>query len=364
MAADLKELVARLKAKPAPAAGPDYAGGLSTGSTLLNLACSGRPDVGFLPGHVYLLVGDSSSGKTFLSLTCFAEACRNRHYDDYRLVYDNAEDGALMDWDKYFGRKAALRVQPPRGNRVLPEYSATVEQFYDNLNDAMSDSPVLYVLDSMDALSSTAEAKAVGKQRLARRKGGKESGSYGDGKAKANSSLLRLAHNKVVETGSILIIVMQTRDNIGLDAMFNPKVRAGGRAPTFYATLELWSSVKGLIRKPYKGKNLPVGITSKVQVKKNRLTGRNRSVEFPIYYDTGIDDVGGMVRYLLDWEFWKKGKGGIIQTPEDVNFAGTEEDLIRYVEENNLEKLLRKHAAAAWREAEAALAVERKPRYK
>ena len=43
--------------------------GLSTGSTLLNLACTGKTHAGFLPGYYYFIVGDSVSGKSFLSLT-------------------------------------------------------------------------------------------------------------------------------------------------------------------------------------------------------------------------------------------------------------------------------------------------------
>ena len=39
---------------------------LSTGSTLLNLACTGKPYRGFAKGKYYFIVGDSSSGKTFL----------------------------------------------------------------------------------------------------------------------------------------------------------------------------------------------------------------------------------------------------------------------------------------------------------
>jgi len=70
---------------------------LSTGSTLLNLACTGFPERGFIKGHYYFIVGDSTSGKTWLSLTCLAEASINPNFKNYRFIYDNAEDGALMN---------------------------------------------------------------------------------------------------------------------------------------------------------------------------------------------------------------------------------------------------------------------------
>ena len=42
---------------------------LGTGSTLLNLAISGKTCGGFPAGKYVFFVGDSSSGKTFLALT-------------------------------------------------------------------------------------------------------------------------------------------------------------------------------------------------------------------------------------------------------------------------------------------------------
>ena len=78
-------------------------GAVSTGCTLLNLACTDRPDVGFLKGHYYYLVGDSASGKTWLTLSCFAEASLNPAFKDYRFVFDDVENGALMDIEHYFG---------------------------------------------------------------------------------------------------------------------------------------------------------------------------------------------------------------------------------------------------------------------
>ena len=53
---------------------------VSTGSTLLNLACTGFPDRGFAKGYYYFIVGDSESGKTWLALTCLAEASINKNF--------------------------------------------------------------------------------------------------------------------------------------------------------------------------------------------------------------------------------------------------------------------------------------------
>ncbi|NBW63138.1 MAG: hypothetical protein EBR33_08250, partial [Synechococcaceae bacterium WB4_1_0192] len=60
--------------------------GLSTGSTLLNLALTGKTTGGLDRGCYYLIVGSSSGGKTFAVLTALAEASIDPHFADYRLT--------------------------------------------------------------------------------------------------------------------------------------------------------------------------------------------------------------------------------------------------------------------------------------
>src|SRR3990167_7048795 len=115
-------------------------GAVSTGSTLLNLACSDHPDCGFFKGAYYYLVGDSTSGKTWLSLSCFAEACLNSHFRDYRLIFDDVEGGDMMDMAYYFGERAAKRLEAPAlSQRKGPINSDTVESFYYHISDLIKD---------------------------------------------------------------------------------------------------------------------------------------------------------------------------------------------------------------------------------
>src|SRR5258708_7874258 len=160
-----EEIKKQSKNKPVKQ-GVNYKDGISTGSTMLNLATTGRTAVGFLPGHYYLFVGDSGSGKTFLCLTCMAEATLNPFYDEYRFIFDNAENGALMDMERFYGKKMAGRLEPPGGNRDNPKYSGTVEEFYYHVDNAFKrGDPFIYVLDSMDALTSEDEQKTFNKGR-------------------------------------------------------------------------------------------------------------------------------------------------------------------------------------------------------
>jgi RecA/RadA recombinase len=338
-----------------PAEKIDWKAGLSTGSTLLNLSITGRTNVGLLAGHYFLLVGDTNSGKTFFSRVLLAEAANNPKFDGYHLIYDDVEDGALMDTAKFFGKKLEERMDRFPSSR-------TVEEFYFNVSDQLdSGQPFIYILDSMDGLSSTPELEKFQERKAAARKDKEITGSYGDGKAKRNSQDLRQVRNRLKETGSILVIINQTRDNLGFGAMFQPKSRSGGHALEFYAAAQLWTSVKEKIKRQVKGKKRQIGIISKVQVKRSRFTGREGSVEIPIFWSTGIDDVGSMILWLINEGYWK-GTKEKVEAPE-FDWNGPIEELVEKIEVEGKERQLRMLIAAHWRAVEEACAVKRKKRY-
>lgn len=355
---------------------------LSCGATLGNLAASGRIQGAFCKGRYHFYVGDSGSGKTMLCLGLFAEATHNKNFDDYRLIYDNAEDGALMEIEKFFGKKCAERLEPPsvdaNGGAV---YSTTIEDFYYNLYNALThtvkeqvvqadgkkksvdrNKPCIYVLDSMDSLDSEYSGKKFLEGKREWDGGPKAKGDYGDGKAKKNSQNARKITAMLRDTRSILVVICQTRDNIDAD-MFEPdQTFAGGRAIKFYAALEMWTSIAKRLKRSVNGHDRQIGIVTRVTVKKNRLTGKEWSVTVPMYWSSGVDDVGSMVDFLVDEKHWKRNQDGIIKADEFKHIAGREA-LIQYIEAENLEKDLQQITADVFNEIVEACKVERKPRY-
>jgi RecA/RadA recombinase len=349
----------RKKRAKAPAE-PVY---LSSGSTLLNLACTGRVDGALRVGHYYLYVGDSNSGKTWLAHTLFAEACINPAFDEYRMIYDAVEGGALMDVERFFGKSAAERIEPPeRSDDGLPVFSDTSESFYFHVADAIDvGAPFIYVLDSQDSLSSDAEKEKFGDDRKAHKAGKEASGTYGDNKAKVHSAKLRRLLSPLKESGSILLILNQTRDSFDI---FQPSSYSGGRALTFYATLQLWSSKPEQIKKMVRGKPRQVGIRAKIRVRKNRETGRDRTAVVPIFSSVGIDDVGSCIDYLVNEKVWKKSKSGVIEVSGiGPSFTGRMEDVVKKIEDRDLEGDLREKVGEVWDEVEKACEIKRKRRY-
>lgn len=327
---------------------------LSTGSTLLNLAISNRAaNGGFRVGSYYLFVGDSSSGKSWLTMTCMAEACIDKRFADYRLVHDNPEDGTLMDVRRYFGKLEDRLEQPPNGT------SQTVEEFYDNLNACLAaGKPFVYVLDSMDVLETEPDLQKKAEHKKARHKARTEgrtvevAGSFGTAKSKLNSNSLRTVIPRLKKLGAVLIIITQTRDKIGQMPVLlgDGKTRGGGHALKFYATVELWTSVAGKVKKRVLDKDRTVGITSQVQTKKNRITGREVKVKLPILYHSGLDDVGSMVDFLVEEGHWKKASG---ISADEFQVKGSREQVVAAVEalDDGVYRL-RKLTARVWRQIE------------
>jgi len=337
---------------------------VSSGCTTLNMALTGKPRYGYHAGGYYLVVGGSSSGKTMLMLTMLAEVANNPNFDHYQIKYDNVEDGAQMDFVKFFGQKMAARIEAPRIVDGVGMHSETIDDFYFNFDDAMDAGPCIYLLDSMDALMGGKERNKFNERRKAARKGklAEVKGDYGDGKAKKNSGDLRGVLAKVRDTRSILVIICQTRDAIDAGPFEPQETRAGGRALTFYSHTEMWMSKGATLKKAVRGVDRQIGMMSNIHIKKNRLSGKEWRVKVPFYHTVGVDDVGCCVDYLIAEKHWPANDKGVITAPE-LSFKGTREKLIQVIEEGDKEVFLRKTVAAVWRQVEADCAVKRKPRY-
>lgn len=320
---------------------------IPTGSTLLNLALSDTKEGGFSPGTVVNIVGDSSAGKTFLLWTLYAEAVRHLVFKNYRLMYDEPEAAFFMKAEKLFGVRPG-RVEMDEANR-----SETVQDWYRKLVGYMDENrPFIYGLDSFDSLSSS-EEKELEEKLL---KTGDEGGSYQMEKPRLAGRILRRVASRIEKTNSLVIVVSQTRDNIGV-TFGEKKKRSGGNALRFYSTHEVWLSVKN----HEKRKEREVGVNVIAKVKKNKLTGKLRMVEFPIYFDYGVDDIGSCIDFLLTEGVWTRS-GNKINT--GGTFTDTRRDLlISQIEENFSENKLQSLVETTWKGIESSIESGRKPKY-
>ena len=333
---------------------------LSSGSTLLNLAASGNPDWALAKGRYFWVVGDSDSGKTWLMLTILAEASINPNFKNYDFIYDDVEGGALMDKERYFGSALADRIEAPQHKDGEAVNSSTVESFYFEIDNRINKvkkgeaRPFIWVLDSMDALE-TKYAAAKFEERKTEYEGGRRAtGDYGDGKAKINSTHIRRVISGLRDTGSILLIISQTRDDIDTGG----STHAGGRALKFYASYQMWTSPGALLTKSVNDQDRQIGITSRIHIRKNRVSGKEWKVEIPIYHSHGIDDIGSCVDFLIKEKHWKQD--GRIDSDFGKFFK---EPLVQKIENEGLEVELRALVLKVWNDIEEKCTVKRKNKY-
>lgn len=334
---------------------------LSSGSVLLNLACSNHPDYSMLSGKYYWMAGASSSGKTFWTLQHLAEASINPEFDEYDLIHDDVEGGSMMDVAKFFGQKLAARIQSPHVINGEPSASGTISDFYIGLNNRFKlleknkCRKFIYLLDSMDALRSEQSDEKFDKRKI----GGSDDGvgDYGMEKPKMNSQRLPDVVAELEKHDCILIVLSQLRDKIGA-GMFEKKTTvSGGHALKFYATWQLWSTLGREETKTVHGNKRQIGITSRISVEKNRLSGKEWVIELPIYWSHGIDDVGGCVDFLIDEKKIPKDKNGKL-TAVDFSFEGSRDELVQYIYRGGLQRTLRNVTVETWREIEQQCAVD------
>lgn len=279
-----------LEALSVPAAASDYFARtvkegvefLTSGCALIDCAVGG----GWAMGRVVNIVGDKSAGKTLLAI----EACANfdRAYPDGYMRYAEAE--AAFD-QKYAealglpeGKVDFQGLDPDRGIN-------TVEDFFADMNamlDEHGDRPMIYILDSLDALSDAAEA-------------GREidEGSFGANKAKKMGELFRRLVRRIEASRCLLVIISQLRDKIGV-TFGEKQTRSGGRALDFYASQVVWLADIGKIVRELDGIKRAVGNDVRMRVKKNKVGLPFRECEYPVVYGYGVDDLAAGVRWLLD----------------------------------------------------------------
>lgn len=321
---------------------------VSTGVTLIDLASSGRIGCGLAKGYMYRLAGRTQACKSVMGRTILAEAAINPSFDGYELIYDDIEHSDMLNISRLFGEKMLKRMVPPARNAKTKTaiHSYKVSDFFRRITERLEKGKkFIWMADSLDSLVPDHETK------------------MGDGKAKVYSQELRRLVDPIAATGSILILMSQSR--VDMRSLFGGDITSGGRALEHYTTLEIWLRKIKTLKVIYKGKKIPTGTLVSAHIKKNRISGKDRAVVFPFSPEYGIDDIGANVDFLTGWKHWQRTKDGqktVIEATE-LNLKGTRNWLLGQIEQEDKKRELQILVGKVWHDIDKAVAVQREPRY-
>ncbi len=255
---------------------------ISTGCALLDCVLGG----GWALGRVGNTVGDTSVGKTLAMIEAAANFAMQ--YPKGKIWYREAEAAFDVGYAESVGLPEKRVDFGPDGIDTLWN---TIEDIWEDLEHQIDyckskKVPGLYIVDSLDALSSRAElARKVGQP------------TFGGEKAKAISEMFRRNVRGLREANIHLNIVSQVRDKIGWTV--GPKVtRSGGKALNFYATHILWLTRLKDIVQTVRGLKRPYGVLVRADGRKNKIAAPHRACEFVLRFGFGIDDLDASLKFL------------------------------------------------------------------
>jgi RecA/RadA recombinase len=285
---------------------------IPSGVTLLNCACSDNPFGAFVLGTINTIPGKSASGKTELMLTMLASCAVDKRFDDYELILDDAERTMSFNLDYLFPR-LSTRLAAPAYDGDEPIYSNTIQDLENNIllrciGKKSRNKPFIYVLDSLDSLSSTQELEREYKNALKMAKSDEAvkeiQKSYGTEKARIIGAVFRMINGRIKDTDGAFFVVQQTRQRINKNFGETDWITSGGEAPFFYSFHRVYLDSGKNLTGESMGVKHKIGGRTHCQVVKNKLTGKRRSIDFDIYEDLGIDDVCSCVDFLKFTKHW------------------------------------------------------------
>ena len=241
---------------------------ISTGSTMLDLAISNRPDGGIAVGRITELNGLESSGKSLVGAHLLSETQKKGGV----AVYIDTETAVSEEF---------LGVIGVDINNMLYLHLETVEDIFEAIEEIVTkvresdkDRLVTILVDSLAAASTKVELNADF-----------DKDGWATSKAIVISKAMRKITQMIGRQRVALVFTNQLRVKLG--AMFgDPK------------------------------KNV-IGMTILAQVIKNRLGPPLRKAEFPLYFESGVDDEGSWLQVLKDHNLVKVG--GAWYTMKDHN---------------------------------------------
>lgn len=325
---------------------------VSTGSDIFDLVAGG----GVPWGKIINIIGDNSTAKTLFCCEIISSA-KKQLGDNLVFRYNDSEAGFSFDTLGMYGFSIVDENSPC--SETIEEFSIDVEKALDKIKPEQR---LIYVVDSLDALTSVEEMEQYDDKMDAVEKGKKLPGSYGMAKAKFTNEFFRIMTRKIKEKNGLLIIVSQCRENIGIS--FGAKYkRNGSKALDFYCAQIFWTA----LAEKYGRDGKVSGVCIKIRNSKNKIGVPYKEGFIDVLFNHGLDNITSNLKFLYNLKT-PEGKDKEKIEKEKFDWNGIDygyRELIKYVEDNDLEVELSRKVKKKWRENEKKydLSLDRKKKY-
>lgn len=259
-------------------------GWVKSGSSMLDLAISNRPDGGFPVGRITEITGLEASGKSLLA----AHALANTQEQGGLAVYIDTENAVSREFLEAIGLDLSKMLYVPL--ETVEDIFEAIESIVESVRKSNKDKLVTIVVDSIMGASTKIEmAKEFDKD------------GYATSKAIILSKGMRKLTNMIGRERICLIFTNQLRTRLGV-AFGDPYTTSGGKAIPFHASVRLRLKSIGQIKMKKDGVEQVIGIKTRSQVIKNRMGPPLKSIDYDIYFESGIDDYGGWLNVMKDYK--------------------------------------------------------------
>jgi recombination protein RecA len=139
---------------------------------------------------------------------------------------------------------------------------------------------------------------------------------YATAKAIILSKGMRKLTNMIGRERICLIFTNQLRTRLGV-AFGDPYTTSGGKAIPFHASVRLRLKSVGQIKMKKDGVDQVIGIKTRAQVIKNRMGPPLKSIDYDIYFESGIDNYGGWLNVMKDYKLVSQAGAWYTYTAND-----------------------------------------------
>lgn len=326
-----------------PNLGAEVTDWVSTGSDMLDIAISNRKYGGYPVGRITELTGLEASGKSLLA----AYALSNTQKKGGIAVYIDTEAAVSRDYLTAIGVDVDKLIYLQLD--ALEHIFASIDKIISNVRTADKKVPLTIVVDSVMGATTLKESESDWSKD-----------GYATDKAIILSKAMRKLPITVSKQNVCLIFTNQLRTNLGVT--FGEKfTTSGGKAIAFSSSVRIRLTDAGKIKAPVNGIDEVVGNTTRAKIIKNRLGPPQKTIDYNIYYKSGIDNYGSWLEILkkfklatsgiswtfkLEYESSKTGQlikftdeivnpsTGELKKPTDEGFKCKSKDFAAYMELN------------------------------